>query len=340
VSSDTLSDVLRAVRLTGAVFFDVDARAPWVAEAPAARDVAEHILPGSEHVIEYHLLTSGRCHASVVGGASVELNAGDLVIFPQGDAHVMSSAPGMRGVLELSVYRRPIGGALPIRFHEGGSGEASTLICGFLGYDARPFNPLLSTLPRTLVMRHEQLSSRPSSALASVAKLTELAVVESRARRAGSECMLSRLSELLFVEAIRAHVEMLNPEASGWLAGLRDPHAGKALALLHGRPAHAWSIEELSNEVGLSKSLLIERFVHFTGMPPMQYLAKWRMQLAAERLRATNESLAEIAEHVGYGSESAFSRAFKRMVGVAPANFRKSATLTNGTRAQSAPAIE
>ena len=324
MSTDTLSDVLRAVRLTGAVFFDVDARAPWVAEAPPARDVAQHILPGSEHVIEYHLLTAGRCYASVVGGPSVELSEGDLVIFPQGDPHVMSSAPGMRGVPALEAYRRPIGGSLPIRFHEGGNGEPAAIICGFLGYDSHPFNPLLSTLPRTLVMRRAQLVTRPSSALASVAKLAELAVLESRARRAGSECMLSRLSELLFVEAIRAHVEMLGPEESGWLAGLRDPHVGKALALLHGRPAHGWSIEELSGEVGISKSLLIERFVHFTGMPPMQYLARWRMQLAAERLRSTTESLAEIAERVGYGSESAFSRAFKRMVGIPPASFRKS----------------
>ena len=327
MSTDTLSDVLRAVRLTGAVFFDVTARAPWVAEAPAARDIAHHIMPGSEHVIEYHLLTAGRCYACPVGypSVSVELGPGDLVIFPQGDPHVMSSAPGMRGVPPaLEDYRRPIGGSLPIRLHEGvGGGEPTTLICGFLGYDARPFNPLLSTLPRTLVMRRDQLSNRPSSALASVTKLAELAVAESQARRAGSECVLSRLSELLFVEAIRAHVETLSTDETGWLGALRDEHVGKALALLHGRPAHAWSIEELSAEVGLSKSLLMERFVHFVGVPPIQYLAKWRMQLAAERLRATTESLAEIAEYIGYGSESAFSRAFKRMVGMAPASFRK-----------------
>jgi AraC-like DNA-binding protein len=138
--------------------------------------------------------------------------------------------------------------------------------------------------------------------------------------------MLSRLSELLFVEAIRAYVETLPSEQSGWLGGMRDPHVGRALATLHERPAHAFGLEELAREAGLSRSMLVERFVHFVGMPPMQYLTQWRMQLAAERLRSTTEGMAEIAERVGYGSESAFSRAFKRLVGVAPQSFRQGHT--------------
>jgi AraC-like DNA-binding protein len=323
MTTDTLSDVLRAVRLTGAVFFDVEASAPWVAEAPPARDVAPFIMPGSEHVIEYHLLLSGRCHAGLIGQPPLELSAGDLIIFPQGDPHVVSSAPGMRAEPDLELHRRAAGAQLPFALRPDGGGERAALICGFLGCDARPFNPLLATLPRILLVRHEQLAHHAIAPLATLSPLIQLALAESKQRRAGSECVLSRLSELLFVEAIRAYVETLPSEQTGWLGGMRDPHVGRALAALHDRPAHAFGLEELAREVGLSRSLLVERFVHFVGMPPMQYLTQWRMQLAAEQLRSTTESLAEIAERVGYGSESAFSRAFKRLVGVAPQSFRQ-----------------
>jgi AraC-like DNA-binding protein len=323
VSTDTLSDVLRAVRLTAAVFFDIEAKAPWVAEAPAACEVASLVLPNSEHVIEYHLVCDGNCYGGLIGEPALSLSTGDLIIFPLGDAHVLSSAPGMRGQPDLAVHHRPPGVQLPIRLHEGGQGERVSLICGFLGCDARPFNPLLSTLPRTMVVRQEHLAEKSSSTFSSLSELVKLAVAESKVRRPGGECALSRLSELLFVEAIRAYVETLPVEQSGWLAGLRDPHVGRALALLHDRPADAWSIEELAHQVGLSKSLLMERFVHYVGVPPIQYLTQWRMQLAAERLRSTTDSLAQIADRIGYGSESAFSRAFKRIVGVAPANFRQ-----------------
>jgi AraC-like DNA-binding protein len=324
MSTDTLSDVLRAVRLTGACFFDVQATAPWVAEAPAGRDIADLIMPGSEHVIEYHLLVAGTCYGSLVGETAECLGPGDLIIFPQGDSHIMSSAPGMRAVPDLAIHHRPQGSQLPFTLQPGGGGEPATLICGFLGCDARPFNPLLATLPRVILVRQQQLADRP------LAALLQVAVAESRSRRAGSECVLSRLSELLFVEAVRLYVETIPPEQSGWLAGLRDPHVGRALAALHDRPSHSWTLDDLAQEVGLSKSLLAERFQHFVGIAPMQYLAKWRMQLAAERLRNTTETLAEIADRIGYGSESAFSRAFKRLVGVAPNTFREGDTATGG----------
>jgi AraC-like DNA-binding protein len=317
MSRDTLSDVLRAVRLTGAVFFDVHASAPWVVEAPAGRDVAPFVMPGSEHVIEYHLVVAGRCYGGLAGETPHELGEGDLIIFPQGDAHVMASAPGMRATPDLSAFQRPPDQRLPLALQMGGKGDRTSVICGFLGCDSRPFNPLLATLPRTILVRHDAQASR------TLTPLVELALAESKQRRSGGECVLSRLSELLFVEAVRSYVETLPAEQNGWLAGLREPQIGRAIALLHERPSHDWSLDELALEVGLSRSLLAERFQHFLGIPPMQYLAKWRMQLAAERLRATTETLAEIADRVGYGSESAFSRAFKRLVGVAPATFRQ-----------------
>ncbi len=316
--SDTLSDVLRAVRLRGAVFFAVDASAPWVTETPAAAEIAPRIIPGAEHVIDYHVVTAGSCWGGVVDEPAIYLESGDIIVFPQGDAHIMSSAPGMRGVPDVNVYRRYGEEQFPVTIRkQGGGSEHAEVICGFLGCDARPFNPLLATLPRVIHVRGQAVGDGV------IAQLVRLAVAETATRRSGGECALARLSELLFVEVIRRHLATLPPEHSGWLAGLRDEYVGRALGKLHDRPAHPWSLEELAREAGMSRSTLAERFAHFLGMPPMQYLAKWRMQLAATHLSGSTIGLAELAERVGYGSEAALSRAFKRWVGVAPALWRQ-----------------
>ncbi|HVJ14213.1 MAG TPA: AraC family transcriptional regulator [Polyangiaceae bacterium] len=317
MSTDTLSAVLRAVRLTGAVFFSVDARAPWVAEAPPGRVVGPGILPGVEHVIEYHVIAEGSCWGGLIGEPPVLLSAGDLIVFPQGDSHVMSSAPGMRGKSELGLYQPVVGRQLPITLNlEGGGSERAQLICGFLGFDSGPFNPLLSTLPRLL---HVPKDGLPDTFRA---QFIDFALRESTARRPGSECVLARLSELMFIDVVRHYVEVVAPGRTGWLAGLRDDVVGRALAELHDRPAHDWSLEALAREIGVSRSVLAERFAELVGIPPMQYLAQWRMQLTAGLLSGT-ASLAEIAAQVGYGSETALSRAFKRLVGVAPALWRQ-----------------
>lgn len=326
--ADTLSDVLRAVRLTGAVFFAIDASAPWVAETPGARVVAPKLMPGVEHVIEYHVVTSGSCWAGLIDEPAVKLEGGDIIVFPQGDAHTVSSTPGMRGAPSDEAQRLAANAkTLPVKVSiRGGGADQTRIICGFLGCDARPFNPLLSALPRVIVLRG---GGEASSVLG---RLVELAVVESAATRAGSECALSRLSELLFVEAVRHHVTTLTHEQVGWFAALRDDQIGRALQKLHERPAHPWALEDLAKEVGMSRSMLAERFAHLVGMPPIQYLANWRIQLAASLLRTSTAGLAEIAERVGYGSEAALSRAFKRTVGIAPALYRagRSGELTPG----------
>ncbi|HEY4186841.1 MAG TPA: AraC family transcriptional regulator [Polyangia bacterium] len=315
--SDTLSDVLRAVRLTGAVFFTIDAAAPWATETPHAREIASRIIPGAEHVIDYHIVTAGSCWAGVVGEPAVQLEAGDVIVFPQGDSHVMSSAPGMRGQPDVSLYQAS-GAPLAVTLSGDGRGRSpAELICGFLGCDARPFNPLLGTLPRIIHLRGRD------DADGVIAQLINLALAETTARRAGGAAVLAHLSELLFVEVVRRHLEALPPEQVGWLSGLRDGQIGRALATLHERPAHPWSLEELAAQVGMSRSTLAERFAHFVGIPPMQYLAQWRMQLAATLLSGTALGLASLAEQIGYGSEAAFSRAFKRWVGVAPALWRQ-----------------
>jgi AraC-like DNA-binding protein len=314
---DTLSDVLRAVRLSGAVFFAVDASAPWVAETPSASTVGPYLLPGVEHIISYHVIASGTCWGGLVDEPALKLEAGDVIVFPQGDPHVISSAPGMRGTPDLEAFRSVHQSRVPLAVSlRGGAARHEQVVCGYLGCDARPFNPLLSTLPRLMHLR-------PQSEDDPLHRLVELAVAESAAPRAGGDCVLSKLSELLFVEVVRRYVAQLPPEGVGWFAGLRDDNIGRALQRLHERPAHDWSLEDLAKDCGLSRSVLAERFAHLVGVPPMQYLAKWRIQLAASLLRSGKASLAEIAERVGYGSEAALSRAFKREVGVAPAMYRR-----------------
>jgi AraC-like DNA-binding protein len=316
VSTDVLSDVLRAVRLTGAVYFSVDASAPFAAEALPARDVAPYVMPGAEHVMEYHLVSRGTVWGGIVGEEPQRLEEGDIIVFPQGDPHVMSSHPGIRGTQSLETYRRHPGTQLPFILHEeGGGGPRTELVCGFLSCDRRPFNPLLATLPRTLKVRSREGGGWLES-------LVHLAVTESTGERTGAETVLARASELMFVEVVRRHLATLPPDQTGWLAGLRDPFVGRALAALHDRPAEPWTVESLAKEAALSRSALAERFTHLIGEAPMQYLTRWRMQLAATLLRSRNVSVFEAAMEVGYASEAAFSRAFKKVVGVPPAAWR------------------
>ena len=326
MSQDTLSDVLRTVRLRGAVFFYVSGGREWAAESPASKDIAPAVMPGAEHVMQYHVVIAGDCWAGIVGQPPVRLSAGDIVLFALGDAHVLSSAPGMRAEPNVAWYYEAKIDQLPIRIaYDGISGPTpaepgqsglTTIVCGFISCDVRPFNPLIATLPRMLHLR-------ASDAGGWVAQFLQQAVFESQASRPGSEAMLARMSEMLFVDAVRRYVEILPPEGTGWLAGLRDRFVGRALALLHEKPAEAWTIDELGRQVGLSRSALHERFVQFVGQPPMQYLAHWRMQLASGLLRSSNSTVATIALEVGYDSEAAFARAFKRLVGMPPAAWRR-----------------
>ena len=287
---DTLSDVLRSVQLASAVFVAIDAAAPRNPAPHADGAAAPHTMPGVEHVIEYHVVTEGACWGGLPGELSIELEAGDVLVFPHGDAQIS--------------WRR-------------GDQEKTRIICGFLGCNARPFSPLLATLPRVM---HLPGAGQPDSVRR---RLVELGVVESVGNEAGSDCLLARLGELLFAEVVRQHVAAVPQESVGWFAGLRDRGIGQALQKLHERPAHPWSLEELAKEAGMSRSRLAERFAHFVGVPPMQYLAQWRIQLAASLLRSSKSSLAEIADRVGYGSEAALSRAFKRCLGVSPSPYRR-----------------
>lgn len=319
---DVLSEVLRAVRLTGAVYFDVPARAPWVADTPPLADFSDRVMPGFEFVIPFHILLAGRCWAELREGAEppVPMEVGDAVLIPQGEAHALASEPGLHSEPDYELYRRRVDRPLPFALEElGGEGEPARFVCGYLGCDARPFNPLLNALPRVV-------RAKSSGEGDPTLQLIRLALDESKSGRAGGETVLARLSELMFVQALRRYIDEQPPGAAGWLSGLRDPHVGAALSLIHGRPGEDWTLEGLAREVGLSRSALAERFSHYVHEPPMRYLARWRMQLALRALESPRTSIAEAAARVGYQSEAAFNRAFKKYLGLPPGEWRRAHT--------------
>jgi AraC-like DNA-binding protein len=336
MNTDILSETLRLVRLRGALYFRVSGTREWVAEAPASSEIAAAVMPGSEHVMEFHVVVSGACWGAAIGDEPKPLRCGDIILFPHGDAHVISSAPGMRAPPDPAGYferqRQPKPFTLHLDAREVRSGVVAsgpgvtTLICGFLGCDLRPFNPLIASLPRCL-----HVSATPGQDW--IVQCMQQAASEAAHRRPGGDAMLERLSEMWFIDAVRRHLAALPEHSQGWLAGLRDRYIGRALMLLHGAPAQAWTVEELGKRVGLSRSALHQRFAEMVGQAPMQYLANWRIQLGAGLLRQTAVSVAAVAQEVGYESEAAFARAFKRLVGQPPAQWRRLARGENAAAA-------
>lgn len=322
-AADPLSDVLRTVRLTGALFFLVDATSPWCVDVPHAGAFSRILLPRAQHIISYHVVVRGSGIACVPGRDPVPIETGDVIVFPHGDPYVMQSGPGVPPELDeagmLRFFRDMAAGDLPFTVTEGGGGDPpAQFVCGFLGCDTHPFNPLLATMPPLLRVRR----SRGDDLLD---RLIEVTLAEAKAPRAGGASIRLRLSELLFVEVIRRHLQALPAAGDGWLAGLADASVGRALALLHRRPAHPWTLDELARETGASRSALAERFRRLVGCPPMHYLVRWRMQIAAGLLSDGNAKVAAVALDVGYASEAAFSRTFKRIAGVSPSQWRKTA---------------
>ena len=316
---DVLSDLLATVRLTGAVFFDHHFRFPFSGASPPMSVIGDKVMPGSEHVIAFHALLSGSLWAALTDdpSSSIRLEAGDVVILPMGDANVLSSSPGLCEAVDPSGYQRPVDRPLPwIVYHQGEGPERAHAVCGYLGCDARPFNPLLEALPRLF---RAEMSAASQSWLA---EMLRVAAEETELGGAGSETMLARLAEMMFVEVVRKHIASLPADSRGWLSGLRDRHVGHALRLIHSQPARDWSLDALAREVGLSRSVFAERFAHYVGATPIQYLARWRMQLATRRLSTPGVTIAQAGAEAGYESEAAFSRAFKKHVGQPPGAWR------------------
>jgi AraC-like DNA-binding protein len=317
---DALSDVLRVARLTGGVFLHAEFFEPW---CMAARVGPEHCTPAlgpASHLILYHYVVEGELRIRVgdQGGEGLRLGAGDVVLLPRNDEHLVGSNLTLPPVAGADIIQPPKDGGL-FSIRHGGSGRRTSMICGFLGCDCTDENPVLSTLPALLKLDAEQ-----GGAAEWIRSTFQYAAEEVASGRPGSETVLGKLSELLFVEAVRRYAEALPQGQTGWLAGLRDPYVARALALLHRDITRPWTVDEIGREVGLSRSALADRFISLIGMPLMHYLASWRMQVASQKLRNTNASLAQVADSVGYGSEAALSRAFKKAFGTAPATWRRS----------------
>jgi len=315
---DALSEVLKVLHLTGGVFLDVEFTEPWCVESSTEGPDVAQILPAAEHVVIYHLLTQGSCRVCMPDGSqTMDLNAGDVIMFPYNDDHRLGSDLGLLPLpTSKLLLPSPEGGLMRIR--HGGGGDKSSFICGFLACEKRLCKPLLDALPRMLRV---SLSDDPSSswlvgAIAHGAK-------ETHTPEAGTDALIGRLSELVFVQSIRQYIRSLPEHELGWLAGLRDPAVGKALALLHADPAARWEVESLAREVGISRSVLADRFVALIGEPPMQYLTRWRLALASRALSTSNDAIVKVADSVGYESEAAFNRAFKREYGLPPAAWRR-----------------
>jgi AraC-like DNA-binding protein len=268
--------------------------------------------------MSYHLVMEGECFAVQKGHDPVRLQTGDLIVFPHGNGHTMCTDPTLRAPESFDVNEIDLSTPRPWKISDSRNGSSRLkLFCGFLGCDVRPFNPLIAALPLRIHCSGDPACKERLN------QFYQMAVAESNGARMGGESVLAKLSELLFIELVRMHLESLPREQTGWLAGLRDRHVGHALALLHAQPAKPWTLEDLSAEVGLSRSALADRFAGFVGVPPMHYLAKWRMQIASGLLTSGQANIARIAVDVGYESEAAFSRAFKKIVGVPPAAWRK-----------------
>ena len=313
---DALSETLRVVRLVGAIFINARFSAPWCYQSPRADSIAPVLEPGADRVVIFHLITEGECYVELQDQPPLRLLAGDAVLFPQGHAHLMNSQPGLpaaRGKgLAAVLARRPRSLAF------GGGGATTRLICGYLACDHRLARMLLGGLPSLV-----RVNVRGSNAGVWLEASLRYALAEARSPRPGGEGVLAKLAEVLFIEVLRLYMNEQHEGRTGWLAGVSDRIVGAALNAMHRAPAQAWTLEELARVANSSRSVLAERFQELVGSSPMQYLTQWRMLLAANLLCRGDASLARIAEDVGYQTDTAFSRAFRREFGTPPAAWRK-----------------
>lgn len=329
---DVLSEVLKVVKLEGAVFYNGEFSAPWSFRSPASRRLAPYLAPGAGHVIIYHLFTEGRGYAAIRHGMRVPLGPGDIVIFPHGDPHMLGNGPVRDSVNGERELQRILSQGLKL-VRMGGGGEITKVICGYMGCEPRLSKLFLAGLPPVF-----KINIRSDASGQWLENSIRFSVADANSSHAGGEAVLAKLSEALFVEILRRYIALLPKEQTGWLAGARDPEVSNALALMHRRPAHPWTIADLATEAGISRSVLAERFRQYLGEPPMAYLTRWRLQLGAQMLNSTSYSVAQIAAEVGYESEPAFNRAFKRQFNLPPARFRTESKSARNSRP--APAVK
>jgi AraC-like DNA-binding protein len=312
---DALSDVLRLVGLGGGVFMDAEFTAPWSVSGKVSEEFCRPFMTPPERVVAFHYVMEGELQLALSDGASWRLGAGQVVLLPHNDVHVFSSAGDLApvGVAEL-VQPGEVRGLA--RIIHGGGGAHTRMVCGFLGGNAQ-LHPLLANLPPVIVL---DLAGLPSGDW--MAQTFGYATRTLAEGDAGAAAVIAKASELMFVEVLRRHLAALPSEETGWLAGLRDPVVGRALALMHAQVREDWTTDALAREVNLSRSAFAERFTTLIGAPPIRYLLNWRMQLARQKLKETQLMIAQIAFEVGYDSETSFTRAFRRETGLPPAAWR------------------
>jgi AraC-like DNA-binding protein len=314
---DAFSQVLSGVKLNGAVFFSAEFSSPWGFSAPASNKIAAELAPGLAHLVLYHFVIDGGALVQLMDGTSVELKPGDIVIFPHGHPHHMTSVIGAIPPFPNYGISAKIKSRDLTTLHAGGGGDTSRFVCGYMTCDPYLSRPILNGLPAVF-----KVNIRTDSSGHWLENSILHLVEEAASGRIGSEAMLAKLSEALFVDTLRRYVAGLPEQQTGWLAGARDTIVGKSLGLLHSRVAHPWTIAGLADEVGISRSALVDRFTRYLSEPPMTYLTRWRLQLAARSLETTSRGVAEIAADVGYESEAAFNRAFKREFRQPPGRYR------------------
>lgn len=315
---DVFSQILSGVKLNGAFFFHAEFSAPYAVCSPGSKALAPTLAPGAEQLIVYHLVVDGRGFAKLPDGPLVPLGPGDVVVFPHGDPHLLLNGHETEIPEHSALASRKILAHDLTILRVGGGGEKTRFVCGFMACDPHVGRPIFGGLPACFKV-NVRSGGAGSWLETSILHLVE----ETNSERVGSNALLSKLSEVLFVDVLRRYVDGMPANGTGWLAGVRDTVVGKSLALLHSRVDRAWTTAELAGEVGVSRSALSERFNRFLSEPPMTYLTRWRLQLAARALGSTSRGVADIAASVGYESEAAFTRAFKRQYGIPPARYRR-----------------
>jgi AraC-like DNA-binding protein len=315
--ADVLSELLGAMRLSGTVLFRAEFREPWSVATPEGCEISRALPFRVERVIPFHIIAAGACCIELAEGEPVTLGEGDAVLLPYGDGHRLCGAATADTVPVGQLLPPPPWRSIPVIEH-GGDGATTSIICGFLQCDELMFHPILRHLPPLLHVRPE---GTPADRW--LAGTIRHAASEASRPAPGSGGMLPRLTELMFVEILRKYMQGLSEDEVGWFAAFNDPIAGAALKLLHAAPFEAWSVDSLAQQVGASRTVLADRFRHFLDQPPMQYLAHWRLQLAAQQLKSSDAPIKAIADRTGYESEAAFSRAFKRHFGLPPGDWRR-----------------
>lgn len=314
---DALSEALSAVRMTGAIFYSAECTAPWGFAVPAVHRVAHLLAPGTERLVNYHLVMEGRATVRMEGQPDLAIAAGDVVILPRGDAHLVFNGAPRRFADSGASLRRALERECET-MRLGGGGEVTRFACGFFGCERDADHLFLAGLPAVI-----RINVRGDSAGGWLEGSIRHLVAEASSGRPGRRILLAKMAEALFIETLRRYMAELPPEQRGWLAGARDPIVGHALALLHRNPSHPWTLRTLATATGASRSVVAERFERFLGEGPLTYLARWRLQLAARLLQTSRKTVVHVALDVGYESEAAFNRAFKREFGLPPAQYRR-----------------